>query len=415
MKHVFLYVHDEKWYGHLSRMIKIYDLLDEKFSPVLLIWGTLLSPKNRRCYRLSYATEFEDYTDWWKKDKLNLKKRKEDLESFLSNYDDYDILLDYFPFGRIIFSEEIDMLIEKTHKTWGKVYSVMRDIFSWKLKKSNEHYDQAYNILKKHDIFIHKSECISPNLQRKIYSILNKHDCSHEAINISLKYYLGLGWIDNILVFWDQSIYDIRDEFQLSEQEKSKFLFLWYLTWNNKKITNKKVLNKPYVLVSFWGNVFDKWKFIRLLHLCSRLQNISFKLVLGSMMSDWEISSIKKKYKDFPHMEIMSFTDRFHDLFSSAKVFIWAWWYGTLMDVVRYQKPSFLFVNQNSVVKINESEQIKRITVFQDYAPVYSFKDVDVVFVRQLMKVYFLDTQPKVNYRTFKLSDSHKLLQTISG
>lgn len=403
MKVIFLYVHDEKGYGHLSRMTKIYDLLDIEYEPLLLIWGSLIPPKWRRYCKMPYATEFEDYSDGGEQDKKNLQKRKAFLRDLLYWYSSFDILIDYFPFGRIIFSDEIDMLIEETHKKKWKVYSVMRDIFTWVPKRSDEYYQEARNILQKDNIFVKQWEYLSPDLQRKIYSVLNKHGNSHAAINISLDYYLGLGWIDNVLIFWDSSVYDIRSEFQLSQEQKSKFLFLWYLTGMSKVSVENLPQDISYILVSFWWNIFDKKKFIQLLYVCSELQSINFKIVFGSMMSSYEIKSIREKYNRQAHMEFIDFTDKFHDLFVSAKVFIWAGGYGTLMDVVHFKVPSYLFVNQNNVVKVNETEQMKRIQVFQEYAPIECIESIDTAFIKQLVSIYFGDKKTPELYKNIWL------------
>jgi predicted glycosyltransferase len=414
MKTIFLYVHDEKGYGHLSRMTKIYDLLEKDFSPVFLIWGTLNPPKNREYFKLPYATEFEDYSDGWEQDKKNLLVRKAFLKDLIDWYDNFDILIDYFPFGRIIFSDEIDMLIEETHKKKWKIHSVMRDIFTWTRKRDEGYYKQAHNILEENNISVKQWDCLSADLQRKIYSVLKNHDMAHGAINLSLDYYLGLGWIDSVLVFWDSEVYDLRDEFKLTDDQKSKFSFLWYLTWMSKVTVEKKQNEPPYVLVSFWWNIFDKKKFIQLLHLCCGLESINFKIVFGSMMSSQEILSIREKYQKHFHMEFIDFTDKFHDLFVSAKVFIWAWWYGTLMDVVHFKIPSYLFVNQNNVVKVNETEQMKRIQVFQEYAPIESIEDITPVFIKHLMGTYFRNETDVSQYENIGLIDTLLLNEIIS-
>jgi len=396
MKIIFLYVHDEKGYGHLSRMIKVYDILSIKFSPIFLIGGTLKPPVWREYFKLPYATEFENYDDGGIQDHKNLQIRKKFIKELLDRYDNYDILIDYFPFGRIIFCDEFDMMIHETHKKWGKIYSVMRDIFRWIQKRDEKYYKEAINILGEKNIVIYNWECWTKDFQRKIYSHLKEYWYIHAAENILVQFYLHAWRIDNILVFWDEDFYDIRDEFFLTKKEKEKFLFMWYLMWNKSR-DQKPVVNKePYILISFGWNIFDMKVFLELLFLCSQVENISFKIVLGAMIEKNVAQDLKAKFSSYIHMEFIDFTNDFQTLFKSATIFIGAWWYGTIMDVVQHQKPSFLFVNKNNVVQVNESEQDMRIWLIWNMSFVKRVQKVDKFFLKELIEIYFNSKHLKV-------------------
>jgi hypothetical protein len=69
------------------------------------------------------------------------------------------------------------------------------------------------------------------------------------------------------------------------------------------------------------------------------------------------------------------------------------------MDVVHFKVPSYLFVNQNNVVKVNETEQMKRIQVFQEYAPIECIESIDTAFIKQLVSIYFGDKKTPELYK----------------
>jgi hypothetical protein len=84
------------------------------------------------------------------------------------------------------------------------------------------------------------------------------------------------------------------------------------------------------------------------------------------------------------------------------------------MDVVHFKIPSYLFVNQNNVVKVNETEQMKRIQVFQEYAPIESIEDITPVFIKHLMGTYFRNETDVSQYENIGLIDTLLLNEIIS-
>lgn len=414
MRVSFLYVHDEQGYWHFSRMLKLYELLDHFSSPILLIWWKLEAPQNKNFYKLPYATEFEDYTDGWKKDQKNLNIRKEFIKNILKSYDSYDLFIDYFPFWRIIFADEIDMLIEETHRVWWKFYSVMRDIFTWYPRRDKAYYSKAIKVLKNNNITLDITY-ISPQTQRRIYNILKEHKLVHWAINIMLDYYLQDWKIDKILVFGDRDVYDLRKEFFLSEWRERKFIFLWYQK-SKKVVTNKLNWNDtPYVLVCFWWNIFDKRQFIKILNICRSLSYMHFKIILGSMMGEVERMSIKKKFQFYQNIEFIDFSEKYHSLFLGAKAFIGWWWYGTMMDVIEYDIPSFLFVNQNNIVRVNETEQTTRIKLLKKHGNILLINEVNYDFIKKLSFAYLNINSRKVGSYKLQFVNSNLLYKIIKN
>jgi predicted glycosyltransferase len=130
MEKVYLYVHDEKGYGHLSRMLKIYHSLCPHYNVCILLSGTLkIHDSSIKYIQLPYVTEFEprllDRTPIEK----DLKKRREFIERKLGKDEKFSLYIDYFPYGRHAFYKELDMLIDMSQSSGGQVFCVMRDIF----------------------------------------------------------------------------------------------------------------------------------------------------------------------------------------------------------------------------------------------------------------------------------------------
>jgi len=361
---IFLYVHDEKWFGHMSRMLKIYKALEDSYSVCILLWWKLnIIDESISYIRLPEATEFEDINTQQnenrrKLNRINFLKKKLYLEN------NFTLLIDYFPFGRHAFFQELDILISITHDKGGKVYSIMRDIFTWVDCRDRLYYAQSYNLAKeKYSSYSHSY--IYNNLQRSVYNYLSKTWYKHWAINAFIKNYLSLSKIDNILVFGDATVYDIRKEFLLNKEEEKKIIFLGYIL---SPIRNKWLLStnkeKPYILISPWWNIFNKSILINLLVVCSKLTNIHFKIILWNMSNQWFRNTLKDRF-NFPNFEFISFQNDIHLLMSQCRIFIWGWWYGTFCDIIKYSKKSLLFVNHDSVVNVNKSEQQTRITILE--------------------------------------------------
>jgi len=130
-------------------------------------------------------------------------------------------------------------------------------------------------------------------------------------------------------------------------------------------------------------------------------------------MLDWsQKQGILNKFWKYSNLEFIDFTDCFYTILSEAKVFIGAWWYGTLTDLLACKVPSYLFVNQNEVVNINQTEQSVRIDVFKNYIPTVLVEKIDQLFVRELIKTYYTDTTKQLRKKILS-ANSDRLFNAL--
>lgn len=386
MEKVYLYVHDEKGYGHLSRMLKIYHTLSPYFDTCILLSGTLkIQDPSVQYIQLPYVTEFEPMLLDRTPIEKELKKRREYIQSKLAHGEKFSLYIDYFPYGRHAFYKEIDMLIDMSQSSWWQTYCVMRDIFMGVSLFSEEQYLEVVQNMREYYYPKSLDELIWSD-KEKIFQYLVRYSDVRMIVDIFLDSYLRYGKIDKVLVFWDRDVYDIRDETPLSSKYADKFVFLWYLlpkSWN----VLKTVDSEPYVLISAGGNIFDIKKFLSLLVLCSCVSWYRFKIVIGGMLEKKLWSQIRDKFP-YEHMEFVDFCDDFAALLSGAAVFVGGGGYGTCTDLMQYNIPGFLYINYNQVVDINKTEQYMRIASLSKYLDIQYIESFDSTTMKDILRSY---------------------------
>jgi hypothetical protein len=76
-----------------------------------------------------------------------------------------------------------------------------------------------------------------------------------------------------------------------------------------------------YVLISAGGNIYDKEKFLQILMICSKIKNIHFKVILGSMIPDIEIKKIQNLVKA-SNIEFLDFSYNIKEYIIDAQLLI---------------------------------------------------------------------------------------------
>lgn len=407
---VYLYVHDEKWFWHLSRMLKIYHAIKSKYSPCILIWWALeITDDTISHIRLPESTEFENKNDS-KKEKSLKNKRKQYIESVLMGNEYSFLLIDYFPFWRHAFFDEMDSMINITHKKSWKVYTIMRDIFTWNKQREAQYYSDAFTRIKDHYYPKTYSEVVSNN-QRRVYKYLSDNWYKHAAVNLFLKYYLSVWKIDNILVFWDKNIYDIRDEFFLTDREKEQFKFLWYIIPDREKEVHHPI-EKPYILISPWWNIFNIKFFFELLSVCRSLKEVRFKVIVGNMIDNKLKHTIVSRFRS-PNIEFINFQKNLSSLIFQSKWLIGWWWYWTFWDILWYRKKAIMFINHDDIVNINKTEQFIRIQHWEKIGNITYASQINHEIIKQILELYHSDDSSFPLQENIDVNGSTNILQFL--
>lgn len=396
MKKVVFYIHDELWFGHLSRVLKIYKILENFFHVhVLISWHIPIWVLEGINYSiLPFVSEIEKH----KHKNILLKERKKVLMNYFYDNEVDFFLIDYFPFWRYSFLNEIEELLFFLNWKWCKSYSIMRDIYSGrkniKIKKYTNLQKNAF-------------EMISKNL-----SIKNIHDTFYESwnstyfVNYALEHFLEKELLSWILVFWDKNLYDVSNEFVfLNEELKNKFYYFWMLLeQSEEKIED----SEPYILVCFGGNIFEKKYFFKILSFLGKIHLIKIKVILGTMVKIEEKKQIRKYFSNVKNIELIDHTTSYKSLLNNSKIFIWSWGYGTVCDVISSTSTSFLIPNYNELVSVNLTEQNKRLEILSKiYKNIVKVHKIDRIFFKQVLEHYFSDT---INVKHWNKIFNSKLL-----
>lgn len=394
MKKIIIYNNDSKGFWHFSMLHKIDSLLRDKYEIFFIIWGR-------------YSQE---YLNWKKYLILNWdsENRKLQVENIMCDFSADFMFIDYFPFGRYNFIHEIWGFITIFRKNKGKkVFSIMRDIQHWKEICSNDKIKKYYEII--FEKFSVKKYNITWKISLEIHKFSYENGYENEFMHSFIESILHNWIVDKILVFWDEKIYKLQDEFHLSRWIENQFHSMWYL-WMNYDNPTLSVEQK-FVLISFWWNVFDEKIFMKLLHITKKITKIPFKIILGTYLDETKKGVIVSRFSN-ENIEFIDFTIDIKKYLEKTSLFIWSWWYGTVMDIYSYNIPAFLFINANNSVSANFWEQEKRIEIFSHLGDIHFYERIDMKFLKDILEHLGKDNhQYKRNTIHFsKQSDFFKIL-----
>jgi len=360
MQSVLLYVHDEVGFGHISRMRKIAHSLSPKLRVVVLLWWVEDIYFNDDI-EVNYLPHkyVETNTSWWGVDfQSKFKDRNEYITKLLKNNDFLYLLIDSFPFFRHMLLEENDFLIRSFSKKWKKVYTIMRDIYAW-IK-----IDFNVNLLSKIDFK-------SVSLQ-DLLNCINENQIQSVKTVYLLKYYLENELIHSVIVFGDKSIHKLEEEFSWVI-DKKYFKYMWYILSLGSWLA-QSYREENYILISFWGNIFDREKFLKIMYYIKHLKNIKVKVIFWKMLDSTFQNQIKEKFHS-ENIEFLWFQKDIKNIILWSRLFIWAGWYGTVTDLMCYKKVSILVSNYNSNIQINKTEQETRLQWLSNHLPFIHYVD----------------------------------------
>lgn len=274
--------------------------------------------------------------------------RKKEIQEILDEYHVDIFFVDYFPFGKFWNTWDIDVIISEIRNNEWKVISFMRDLYMWKMFLSEKKIDK----IKQH--FLDK-------IWKDVFSLINDDiHLFHHICNVSwlhriyivqfmLHYYLNQWYIDEVLVFWDEQVYNITDEFIFPSEVKEKFHHVWYIPFkkNNfpKKINDTTEIKK--ILVSTWWGVTCEENFFQLLSSLSNIEWIQTKILLWPYVSQ----NMKKKVQEIwknKAFQVNDFSTNFQEELNKSDIFFWYWGYGTFLDLFDYKWSAYIMSNYDS-------------------------------------------------------------------
>jgi len=386
---------------HLPFFRYLCNTLKKEYEVYILLWSDL-SP---------------DFFPWAKVVRIQKKSNKElynleritQIENILFQVRPNIFFIDFFPFGRYWNILDINLITNFIKKTWWKNISVMRDIYLWKKILTDNGYAKFLDIVHKErgkDLF----SVIESDYQW-LFDIIFKGSVHHVfLIQSYLSYTVIKHIIDWILVFWDKNIYDISDEFLLSESQKNIFHHLWYIPEANVTKKNNSDSWKS-ILISTWWNVTSKQDFENLIKYINSLSWYSIRLLLGPYID----RAYKKKIISIVHrnsnITVSGFIPNFNKLLHSSSYFFWFWWYGTFQSLFDYDGQAFIMANyDNKDFRHRYYEQKYRTIHLQDFLNV-TFLDN---FSPQNLDMCFQQEKKQVQKKKIDFCSSVKLIETVN-
>lgn len=392
MKKIVLYCHDNLWFWHISRTLNIYHALKNSFEVYIIIWGKV--PEEHFQWvsyiALPHIEEINIFNSHRVSESL-MDMRKNKMQRFIDEFQPDVLGIDYFPFGRIWLQPEIDFLMRQVKKKpWSKVYSYMRDIFSgeicvrkediqWVREKIEDYFGEDFSYILRYSFF-------------KLYQYIKTSNISKTTLSqLLLEQYLNENTLDGILVFWDKKYYVLEDEFSLCQNHRDKFFYLWYLLPQRypKILDIPSISEKKYILLSFWGSIFHRKNFIRIMKILSFQKEYTIKCMIPFFQSE----NYKKIFEYFSHdsnIEFHKFSWDFFLYLQNADFFVSGWGYWSTMDILYYQIPSLIVLNYNQNIEINKTEDGKRVEIFNSFFPVYKYTEdmtsIDILKILQHSK-----------------------------
>jgi len=321
--------------GHFPFFQHVIESISNDYSIYLLLWKWEIKVENLNVNVIKIP------------DKNNKKisdiKRLNFIQKTLIEIKPKIFLIDFFPFGRFWNLEEINTIIYSVKKQWWKNISIMRDIYLWTrlLNKSNLWTFMTY--VSKASSF--NIDILLIKKYRILFDLVFKSNIHHIFLcQIFLEYYLKEWILDWILIFWDDNILDIRNEFILSEELKDKFYFPWYIPVKEKNTHIGKWENNK-ILVSTWWWLTSEEDFYKLISFLSKQKKFMITVLLWPYVQDTFIHKIKQLVFWNENILIKAFTNSIQSYIDDSSYFFWYWWYGTFQHLYEYEWRAFIMSN----------------------------------------------------------------------
>lgn len=337
-------------------------------------------------------------------------ERQECIHRHLQKIEPDIFLIDYFPFGRFESIFDIGQVSEYVHSRGGKCITFMRDIFYGKSILTEQKYAAFLQKIMKQ-----KYRDVSDFVEREayyIYRIMGRFRVSDLFyVQLYIHYVFERTLIDGVLVFWDENIFDIRDEFLLDAQEKDKWYHIWYIpkTYQETGISWGNAQKK--ILVSSGGNITSKADFLALLRFLATKDTFEVEVLVWPYVDEYSSREIDHVLRDKKHMKKSAFKKDFARSLHASDYFFGFGGYGTFQDLFHYQGRAFIMANYNlSNFRHRYYEQKYRAKLFEPILNLEFLDDFSSSHLEQCLQAY---TPTLRDISAIKFSSEYELKQAI--
>ncbi len=392
-KKLIIYCSSEYGRGHFVGVLKMYYALKNMYDiRIFFSWKVTSKYLEWIDYRILNKNHFVD----WNIETIRNKY-------FIDFIPDI-FLIDFFPFWKFNYKENIDFLIDITKDNHWKVYSCMRDIFDGQMIGKNKALEKKLTRIYKKDTFY---EAIVYAYNNKLLKYLSK---------IILEDYIDQKRIDKIFVFGDKKIHNIADEYQLSEEYREKITYLWYLT--NEYIKYEKKLSvSSTIVVSSWWSFYNRKNFLLLLKFLSKFSNLQIYFFPWDDISLKERKSLEQYILWFSNIILKNFSYEYYTLLSQADIAFIAGGYNSFSDIFQYNVSCYVlwYGQYNPSIETNIFEIEARLKKLDFFPHIHRLYDFDFKKIQDIIKheYTFLRYHEKKEIYSFINKNAYKNLQKI--
>lgn len=218
--------------------------------------------------------------------------------------------------------------------------------------------------------------------------------------------------VDGIMVFGDEKIFDIRDEFLLTEEQKKKWHHIWYIPKKDVSLPEIKERNAKKILVSSWGNITSKDDFLSLLEFLVGKDEYDIEILVWPYVDEYISREIDYIVRGKTHMKISAFKKNFATVLHASDYFFGFGGYGTFQDLFHYQGRAYIMANYNlSNFRHRYYEQKYRAKLFESILNIEFLEDFSEKHLEKCVDSYI----PKeTDTSQIRFCDTDILKKTVS-
>ncbi len=406
-KNIVFYFEDKAWFGHACWFKYFFDTLRDEYNILLFFSGN-----NRKHHFLDgihtiYLPFFEGYNKDLKEQKCKL------IREFLYDFPPDYFFMDYYPFWKFQLRHEMREIIYATKAQGGKVFTFMRDIHTGIRGLKEDAYMYHKNFLET-EFQKSISEQFESSEDELLRRLVHNLESQFFRVNIFLEHYLSYKLIDGILVFGDQDIHKLEDEFRLDKHIKKKFHYLWYISPDTSVRYLSKRTKTHKIIVSSGGNITSEKQFLKLLINLHKLKEYEIDIFL------WDF--VRKEFKDFlikyfkysSKIHISGFVPNFRENLIKYDFYFGFGWYGTFLDLLYDGIPAFIFPNfDDKIFADRKLEQENRIKILQGKVNMFPLLDFSIEYIRNLLSREY--NMPRWNIRLARDKDIISFLHSYEN